>query len=244
MNKPWERKIDSNRNHDIRFRFYLFCEDENTEPDYFKLFETENTNIILLRNQKSGCENINNAITFCKQNGLLKNNVIQKEFDVWCIYDRDSNENDYRLEAIKDTDFESAVDLATQKNINVAWSNDVFELWFLLHFIEIDIKDFNYTHRNQVFSKLEEILKSLENKNPILQKLTSNTSFNYKSFMKKAGRVINIWEPILLDKTQIAIDRAKYIHENMDKEESIANHKPCTLVYKLINRLKEKGNGL
>jgi hypothetical protein len=50
----------------------------------------------------------------------------QEAYDqVWCVFDRDS----FLVE-----NFNKAVELAKQKSIQVAYSNEAFELWYLLHF--------------------------------------------------------------------------------------------------------------
>jgi hypothetical protein len=53
-----------------------------------------------------------------------------KAFDqVWCVFDRDSNP------AVQ---FNAAIDLAKRNGIRVAYSNQAFELWYLLHFQYLD----------------------------------------------------------------------------------------------------------
>jgi len=44
---------------------------------------------------------------------------------VWCVFDRDS----FRVES-----FNAALALADREGIQVAYSNEAFELWYLLHF--------------------------------------------------------------------------------------------------------------
>ena len=39
MDKPWELKVEDKRSFDTLFTFIIFCEDENSEPIYFKSFE-------------------------------------------------------------------------------------------------------------------------------------------------------------------------------------------------------------
>jgi hypothetical protein len=44
---------------------------------------------------------------------------------VWCVFDKDS---------FSDNNFNQAIKLAKQCNIRPAYSNEAFELWYLLHF--------------------------------------------------------------------------------------------------------------
>ena len=46
---------------------------------------------------------------------------------VWVVFDRD----DFN-------DFNEAIALAERKGYKAAWSNEAFELWYLLHFIYLD----------------------------------------------------------------------------------------------------------
>lgn len=237
MQKPWDIKTEDKRDSDSRYCFYIFCEDRNTEPNYFQLFETSNIKIITIGEQKSGYHNVNNAITYCKENIPIINTKYQ---DIWCVFDRDAN-IDSNLNAKIDTEFEMSVELANSKGINVAWSNDVFELWFLLHFIEFEVNDIKYSHRTYIYTKLESILKEVQNPSESLKQIISNPKFNYEGFMKRSSRMINIWKSILEDKRDLAINRARKLHLNQVSDQPISAQNPCTLVYKLVERLIEKG---
>lgn len=45
--------------------------------------------------------------------------------EIWCVFDRDS---------FPAQNFNRAFQLAKSKNISVAWANEAFEIWYLLHF--------------------------------------------------------------------------------------------------------------
>jgi hypothetical protein len=49
--------------------------------------------------------------------------------DVWCVFDRDSFPLD---------NFARAMQLAENKRIKIAWANEAFELWYLLHYCYLD----------------------------------------------------------------------------------------------------------
>ena len=54
------------------------------------------------------------------------------DFDqCWCVFDRDS---------FPVADFDNAVSKATANDFKVAYSNEAFELWYLLHFIYCDAR--------------------------------------------------------------------------------------------------------
>ena len=89
--------------------------------------------------------------------------------EVWIVMDRDSS---------PPYDFDNAIKSAEAKGYNVAWSNECFELWILLHFKEIHhalsreeiykklsgIFDFNYKKegKNKSYILLLEHIKALK----------------------------------------------------------------------------------
>jgi hypothetical protein len=107
--------------------FLIVCEGAKTEPNYFKSFPVSTRPQVTIVG--AGCETIavvNTAIELMENKKLMEN----KEFDrVWCVFDRDPskvNNTAYR--------FREALRIAAKKNINIAYSNECFEIWYLLHF--------------------------------------------------------------------------------------------------------------
>jgi hypothetical protein len=101
--------------------FLIVCEGAKTEPNYFRSFPVSTRPEITIVG--AGCETIavvNKAIE------LMEN---QKFDRVWCVFDRDpSNHNNTAPR------FRKALQVAEKENIKVAYSNECFELWYLLHF--------------------------------------------------------------------------------------------------------------
>ena len=121
-NPPWQRskgfrarKVDT-RN--LRQRILIVCEGAKTEPNYFRGFRV-NRQIYEIDIQGIG---YNTA-------SLVKKAVSLKEKDdydqVWCVFDRDS---------FPAQDFNAAFEIASHHDINIAYSNQAFELWYLLRF--------------------------------------------------------------------------------------------------------------
>jgi RloB-like protein len=101
--------------------FLIVCEGAKTEPNYFKSFPVSTRPEVTIIG--AGCETIavvNRAIE------LMEN----KKFDrVWCVFDRDpSNVNNTAAR------FRKALQVAEKENIKIAYSNECFEIWYLLHF--------------------------------------------------------------------------------------------------------------
>jgi hypothetical protein len=162
---------------------------------------------------------------------------------VWCVYDRDVNRNLAEATAkIKDdVSFDESINTAKNKGFNVAWSNDAFELWVLLHFEDIDPTDEKWTHRDNYYSKLTEIFTVYPNPNEDLEKAKNYPSFGYKKDLKKQTNFLNIVRPSIIPNTTIAAKRAKEL-EKYHIAKSLSHEKvPCTLVYKLVEELLATG---
>jgi hypothetical protein len=99
-------------------RFLIVCEGEKTEKHYFEGFRVP-TRPVVINVQGIGehtVQLVRKAIELQRKH----------EYDqVWCVLDRDS----FPAER-----FNEALQLAASKGIQVAYSNEAFELWYLLHF--------------------------------------------------------------------------------------------------------------
>src|SRR4051812_24536345 len=103
-------------NREESHRFLLVCEGEKTEPNYFRAFRVPGLD---LRVHGAG-DNTKNLVLIADE---LRS---QDEYDqVWCVFDRDSFPADR---------FNAALEMAQSRGIRVAYSNEAFELWYLLHF--------------------------------------------------------------------------------------------------------------
>jgi hypothetical protein len=97
----------------------IVAEGEKTEPLYFSGFKLSNVTI-------DGCGF--NCDSLVRRAIRLKNKAIRdaNPYDqVWCVFDRDSCQPE---------NFRNAFDLAKMNGINIAYTNEAFELWYLLHF--------------------------------------------------------------------------------------------------------------
>ncbi|MGA9399193.1 MAG: RloB family protein, partial [Anaerolineaceae bacterium] len=100
----------------IRQRFLIVCEGEKTEPNYFKCFRGP---FIVVDAMGIGA----NTKSLVEQAIELK---AKDDYDqIWCVFDKDDNSVSQFNEAIK---------LARRNHIKIAYSNQSFELWYVLHF--------------------------------------------------------------------------------------------------------------
>jgi hypothetical protein len=99
-------------------RFLLVCEGEKTEKNYFEAFRAPGLVVQVEGVGRDPTAVVKHALYLQKQDTYDQ---------VWCIFDRDN---------IPAETFTDALRYAQRQNINVAYSNTAFELWFLLHFKE------------------------------------------------------------------------------------------------------------
>lgn len=113
----------------------IVCEGENTEPSYFQQFKLSSATI------KPIGEGYN-TISLVERSIQL---AARKLYDqVWCVFDTDPKpDNPNQLQ-----NFNSAIALAEKNGFGVAYSNQAFEYWLILHFDDhqggaMDRKDYD-----------------------------------------------------------------------------------------------------
>jgi hypothetical protein len=124
-NKPWEtspagRKTEGAQ---LRRRVLIVCEDSKSSCLYFKSFEIDNerAEVFAVGTGMNTDSLVEEAITLKHQQETER----RPYHEIWCVLDRDS----FPL-----SNYARAFDLARKANIRIAWANEAFELWYLLHF--------------------------------------------------------------------------------------------------------------
>lgn len=114
-----QRAVD---NQAVKERFLIVCEGEKTEPNYFRSFHVPGR---VLEVSGTGY----NTVTLVDEADRLRQELQAQKaqtFDqCWCVFDRDSFSPD---------DFNSAIRKAEATGFRAAYTNEAFELWYLLHF--------------------------------------------------------------------------------------------------------------
>jgi hypothetical protein len=126
-------------------RFLIVCEGQKTEPHYFNGFRVPK-DIVELDIRGTGY----NTIRLVEKAIELKD--VEKYDQVWCVFDRNSHPAHH---------FKGALELADKNDISVAYSNQSFELWYLLHFDYCDTA----THRKDCCRRLNRRLGRRYEKN-------------------------------------------------------------------------------
>jgi len=206
------------RKYEIRkpYRFiYIFTEGEKTEVNYFEAKKEEifsdvrrkNICIEIMGTGYNTMSIVDYAIDF-----LMKNKVnvdsSESEDECWVVFDRD----DFKK------DFDNAISRAEANNIQVAYSNESFELWYLLHFSYFS----SAVKRSIYISKLTEKLKEITGDKKT--KYEKN-SVNMYSFIK--------------DKEDDAIKNAKKLLKLHETEKAISKKEPSTSVFLLVESLNK-----
>jgi RloB-like protein len=211
QDKSWNKRqnqIRVEKNIAIQNSFLIYCEGENTEPEYFKSF------------------NINKETTKVRAIGLGRSRtaliekiieLVEKENDsdqqIWAVFDRDVS---YTSLEQGNADFNNAIKLAEENNIKCAYSNDCFELWFVLH------REYPQAahHRKHYYEKLSDWLGS-----------DYETLGKGKDFAKSLYHIFD-------HQVEIAIETAEKLHNSHTGKE-FHQQNPCTTVYKLVEELRK-----
>ena len=243
MPEGWELVPDVERAQEEVTLFILFCEDGVNEPAYFKSFQKEKkVKVSIVDNQKNSYRNLANAVLYCYQKGLMDlhqghyNLLPGVTSNIWCVYDRDVETiNPTLIKAENNYIFSTAIQSAELTGLKVAWSNDVFELWILLHFEEVPAGV--WQHRRQIYDRLSTILKSLPDQSTELASITSNPHFDYKSHVKRSGNFQKHIQPLLPSRYNTAIANAQILEAAFTTATPYHDCNPCTKVHHLVQSI-------
>ena len=185
--------------------FLIVCEGEKTESNYFKALEKElPRGTVELKIDGTGLNTIGLVNYAIKQ----RDDACRKYDRVWAVFDKDD---------FPDDKFNSSILKGSSNDVNCAWTNEAFELWFLLHF------QFANTgmKRDDYKAYLEREIK----------KKSKSTDYKY---MKNDPNTFSILK--IHGNQQQAIDWAKQLKQNYT-DECFSTHNPCTRVHELIEEL-------
>jgi hypothetical protein len=109
----------------------IVTEGEKTEPLYFECFPIRTTKVTRIigtgRNTDSLVRETDKELEKAKKWYFREYGIGLKDNDivVWCVFDKDSFRADQ---------FDNAIESARAKGYHIAYSNEAFELWYLLHY--------------------------------------------------------------------------------------------------------------
>lgn len=190
---------------ETRKNFLIVCEGEKTEVNYFKAFTVPKKIEVRVKGEgKNSLSLVNKAIQ------IIDNLKQDDSFDqIWCIFDKDNCSKEQ---------FNQAEGLAKQKNIKIAYSNEAFEIWFILHFQYLDIA----TSRSEYLT----ILTNQMQKYGLLNKKE-----------KYAKNREDMYEKLKPYQTTAITNAAKLIQDRDEAKKHPFDANPSTTVQELVQEL-------
>lgn len=130
---------------------------------------------------------------------------------VWAVFDKD----DFPAK-----DFNKAIEMAQNNGVEVAWSNEAFELWYLYHFQNVTTGMSRRDYEDKISAAV-------------------NASRRYKlkkkyKYAKKGPKNYEIMTTYGSMESALRFAEAKHLEYTDSK---YANQNPCTTVYKLVRQL-------
>jgi hypothetical protein len=184
----------------VKKSFLIVCEGQNTEPDYFNSFRLTSATV------KAVGKGLGTRVLVKEAVGIRQEEQRKgKTYDqYWVVFDKDD---------FPDEDFNLAIQEAKAEGFQVAWSNQAFEFWFILHFHLYQ----GPLHR----SKYAEMLTKL-------------TGMPYS---KKAGVASALYN-LLFPKLDTAISHAKTVLASFNEGTTPAKAESATTVFALAEQLR------
>lgn len=190
-----QRKVNTRK---VKSRFLIVCEGEKTEPNYFRSFRVPR-DVVEIDIRGLG-ENPSRLVNSAKE--LKERKEYEEKSDqVWCVFDRDSWASE---------DFDGAIQFAEKQGFKVAYSNEAFELWYVLHFEFLNTG----IPRGDYLQKLNRLLG---------QKYQKNSETIYDE---------------LIDRQPTAIKNAENLLKQYDSRTPHRNN-PSTTVHLLVDALNK-----
>ncbi len=198
-----ERPKRAYRTRPARERYLIVCEGAKTEPNYFKSLKAKlPKHLVNIEIEGLGANTLSlvrKASELCEAAAARD----QPYKHTWVVFDRDSFNAD---------DFDNAIHAAQSRGFEAAWSNEAFELWYLLHFED----------RTSGMSRTE-----------FAGKLSKCISREYKKNSTEMYRILQT-----LGDEDAAMRRATQLHAQHDGIPPSQSN-PCTRVNKLVSELNE-----
>lgn len=150
----------------------ILCEGEKTEPNYFKALCKDLRIIVSTKIYGIG-KNTDSLV----QEAINNKEDNYSEFEqIWCVFDRDSFPAD---------DFNKAIKDAEKNGIKIAYSNEAFEIWYLLHYNYIDSSLSRKQYSRMLSKRIgEEYKKNSENMYEKIKEKQIDAINNAKKLLK------------------------------------------------------------
>jgi RloB-like protein len=192
--------------------FLIVSEGTATEPNYFeairqKLPPHALENIVIEGVGMSTFRIVNEVMGLRDR---AKRDRLRTYDQVWVVFDKD----DFPAEH-----FNNAIQQAQANNIEAAWSNEAFELWYLLHLQNVETALSRTKYRafieRELTKRMGEPFEYAKNRTDMY------------AILKEQGS------------PQKAMERAEKLRDNYLNRIDFANHNPCTTIGLLIKAIEK-----
>lgn len=194
--KDYTRKKTATR--EVKPRILIVSEGTKTEPNYFEAFRISSLDVQIAGTGMNTDSLIQETVR-CKQLAIDQGEPFEH---VWAVFDRDS---------FPVANFNRALALAKSNQIEAVYSNEAFEIWYILHF--------NYRDTAMPREDFETALTTL---------LGSPYQKNDTGMYGK-----------LKDKQATAIKNARKLFAHHGTGHNPYNDNPCTRVFELVEFLNK-----
>ena len=181
---------------ELFYSFLIVCEGTRTEPEYFRHFTSRRSRVQTVGADRSTMKLAEDALRI-------------RDIDTfdykWLVFDKDDNQ-----------DFNEAIAYAGQKGFQCAWSNESFELWFCLHFIDLT----SAVSRRQYIEILEREIRKF-----IPDFIYSKGGDVMYDILKQYGSE---------DAAKLRAQKLRLQYQDKD----YSSHNPCTTVDILVGKLR------
>lgn len=200
----------------INASILIVCEGTKTEPKYFEAL-AEKQRGVLVYDIDVQVKGIGRGTMSVVEKAIdLKN---KNQYDrVWAVFDKDE---------FSARDFNEAIEKGESNGVEVAWSNEAFELWFLYHFHNVTTGVPRGCYEDKISAAVNASRKYKLKKT---YKYRKNAPDNYETVTRYGSQ-------------DQAIKYAEKQHLAY-KDTCYAEHNPCTTVYRLVRQLSGKDEAL
>lgn len=194
--------------------FLIVCEGEKTEPNYFRAFIERRSEVKEVNVKGCGCSTCQLIIEAKKIREKLERERMVAFDRVWLVFDKD----DFK-------DFNKAIANAEKEGMNCAWSNQAFELWYVLHFQYLDTG----VDRKQYIEMIEDKVR----------KASKSKTFKYKKNDEGFYQILQKHGD-----EDFAFNNAEKLRNRHKGKKNYAAHNPRTEVDLLVDELRHPEKAL
>jgi RloB-like protein len=218
-------QVKTNFERPIRWRrygylFLIVCEDEKTEPAYFHSFvELFPPETVFLRTIGAGRSSLGVVEKALEEKHTLWLESKKEVDETWAVFDKD----DADQSPGNTSRFLQAFALGRKKQVHIAYSNEIFELWLLLHLEQVDPTQ--PMPRKEVYDRLEWAVSQND---------------GYEGFLYRHGETTVLEFLKNIGNEEMAFSGADLLNAYHLKQGNMPLYaNPSTSVNRLVKRLRE-----